>query len=210
MMRARHDTLINLKCRILLSLQRMTPSDRTDSELLDQLKSGDRRAFSTIYDRYCSSLYHTAIKILNDSDLAKDVVQDTFIMLFEKADKRMILNLQAYLFQTVKYRCFMHLRSGRISQKHLQLMNLIIASNELEEELDAKELQSLLDESIATLPQRCREVFYLSRFECLPNREIASRLKISNKTVENQITKALKILHTSVDKIALAIFFTGL
>lgn len=187
----------------------MNPSDRTDRELLDLLKTGDRHAFSIIYERYCSPLYHTAIRILNDPDLAKDVIQDAFIMLFEKADKRMILNLQAYLFQTVKYRCFMHLRSGRISQKHLQLMNLIIASNQLEEELDAKELQSLLDESIATLPARCREVFYLSRFECLPNREIASRLKISNKTVENQITKALKILHTSVDKLAIAFFLSG-
>lgn len=202
--------VINLKCRILLSLQRMNPSDRTDRELLDLLKTGDRHAFSVIYDRYCSSLYHTAIKILNDADLAKDVIQDAFIMLFEKADKRIILNLQAYLFQTVKYRCFMHLRSGRISQKHLHLMNLIIESNELEEELDARELQSHLDESIATLPERCREVFYLSRYECLPNREIASRLNISSKTVENQITKALKILHTSVDKLAVVMLFASL
>jgi len=80
----------------------------------------------------------------------------------------------------------------------------------LEEELDAKELQSHLDESIATLPERCREVFYLSRFECLPNREIASRLNISSKTVENQITKALKILHTSVDKLAVVMLFASL
>ena len=99
----------------------------------------------------------------------------------------------------------MHLRSGRILEKHLNQMNLIIASNELEEEMEAKELQFVLDESIATLPERCREVFYLSRFESLSNKKIAERLKISNKTVENQITKALKILHTSVDK--LAIFF---
>jgi RNA polymerase sigma-70 factor (ECF subfamily) len=188
----------------------MNPSDRTDRELLDLLKTGDRHAFSIIYDRFFSPMYNTAIRILNDAELAKDVIQDAFIMLFEKADQRTILNLQAYLFQTVKYRCFMHLRAGRISQKHLQLMNLIIESNELEEEFDAKELQEKLDESIASLPSRCREVFYLSRFECLPNREIASRLKISSKTVENQITKALKILHTSVDKLALVIFFTGL
>ena len=188
----------------------MNPSDRTDRELLDLLKTGDRHAFSVIYDRYCSSLYHTAIKILNDADLAKDVIQDAFIMLFEKADKRIILNLQAYLFQTVKYRCFMHLRSGRISQKHLHLMNLIIESNELEEELDARELQSHLDESIASRPERCREVCYRSRYECLPNREIASRLNISSKTVENQITKALKILHTSVDKLSVVMLFASL
>ena len=183
----------------------MNSANRTDSELLELLKAGDRHVFAIIYERYCSPLYRTAFNILSDQALAKDVVQETFIMLFEKANERLIINLQAYLFQTVKYQCFMHLRSGRILEKHLNQMNLIIASNELEEEMEAKELQFVLDESIATLPERCREVFYLSRFESLSNKKIAERLKISNKTVENQITKALKILHTSVDK--LAIFF---
>ena len=188
----------------------MNSSNRTDTELLDLLKAGDRHAFPTIYDRYCSLLYRTAFNILNDNDLAKDAVQETFIMLFEEVNERLILNLQAYLFQTVKYQCFMHLRAGRISEKHLHKMNLIIASNILEEEMDAKELQSLLDESIATLPEKCREVFYLSRYESLSNKKIAERLKISPKTVENQITKALKILHTSVDKLAVVILLIGL
>jgi RNA polymerase sigma-70 factor (family 1) len=191
----------------LLSLQRMHSSDRTDAELLDQLKAGDRHAFAAIYDRYSSSLYRTAFSILNDRDLAKDVVQETFIMLFEKSNERIILNLQAYLFQTAKYQCFMHLRSGRISEKHLHRMNMIIASNALEEEMDAKELQSLLDESIASLPEKCREVFYLSRVESLPNKKIAEQLNISHKTVENQITKAIKILQTSVNKFAALLFF---
>jgi RNA polymerase sigma-70 factor (family 1) len=188
----------------------MTSFKQTDAELLDLLKIGDKRAFTIIYDRYCSKLYRAAFKILEDHDLAKDVTQETFIMLFEKVSDRMIINLQAYLFQTVKYQCFMHLRSGRISEKHLHQMNLIIASNTLEEELNAKELQFLLDESIATLPDKCREVFYLSRFESLSNKKIAERLNISHKTVENQITKALKILHTSVNKLAVLILFMSL
>jgi len=188
----------------------MNAFDRTDAELLSLLRAGDRSVFTTIYDRYCSVLYRVAFRILNDDSLTKDVVQEAFIMLYEKSAERNILNLQAYLFQTVKYQCFMHLRSGRISEKHLHQMNLIIASNELEEEMDAKELQSQLDKSIATLPEKCREVFYLSRFESLTNRKIAERLKISQKTVENQITKALKILHTSVDKLAAFLLFLDL
>lgn len=180
---------------------------RTDAELLEMLKTGDRHVFATIYDRFCSMLYGVAFRILNDHDLAKDVVQEAFIMLFEKAREREILNLKAYLFQTVKYQCFMHLRAGRISEKHLHQMNLIISSNTLEEEMDAKELQSVLNKSMATLPEKCREVFYLSRIESLSNKKIAERLKISHKTVENQITKALKILHTSVNKLAMFILF---
>jgi RNA polymerase sigma-70 factor (family 1) len=187
----------------------MNSLNLTDAELLDLLRTGDRRAFASIYDRFCSVLYRLAFRILNDDDLAKDVVQEAFIMLFEKANERVILNLKAYLFQTVKYQCFMHLRAGRISEKHLHQMNLIIASNTLEEEMDAKELQSVLNKSIETLPDKCREVFYLSRVEALSNKKIAERLKISHKTVENQITKALKILHTSVNKLAVLFAFLG-
>lgn len=191
----------------MLSLQRMNSSNRPDQELLDLLKTGDRFAFAAIYDRYCSSLFRVALNILGDGEIAKDVVQEAFIMLFEKVNERVIVNLQAYLFQTVKYQCFMHLRSGRISEKHLHQMNLILASNAVEEEIEAKELQSVLDQSIATLPERCREVFYLSRVESLSNKKIAERLKISHKTVENQITKALKILHSSVNKLAAILLF---
>jgi RNA polymerase sigma factor (sigma-70 family) len=86
-------------------------------------------------------------------------------------------------------------------------MNLIIAANIVDEEIEAKELQSIIDQRIATLPERCREVFYLSRFESLSNKKIAERLKISHKTVENQITKALKILHSSVNKLAALLLF---
>ena len=187
----------------------MNSFDRTDAELLDLLRAGDRYAFTAIYDRYCSVLYRVAFRILNDHDLAKDVVQEAFIMLFEKANERIIDNLKAYLYQTIKYRCFMHLRAGRISEKHLQQMSLIIASNSMEEEMDANELQVVLNKSIATLPEKCREVFYLSRVEALSNKKIAERLKISHKTVENQITKALKILHTSVNKLAVLFLLAG-
>lgn len=174
----------------------------SDSQLIDRLRSGDQNAFTVIYDRHWESLYRTALRILEDHEQAKDVVQEAFISLFEKANTNTIRNLQAYLYQVVKYQCFMQLRSGKISEKHLSQINTIIASNELEEELHAKELQVVLDESIAALPEKCREVFYLSRVESLPNKKIAERLNISHKTVENQITKALKILHVSLDKLA--------
>jgi RNA polymerase sigma-70 factor (family 1) len=183
----------------------MTHLSPTDTELLDLFKNGDAHAFNRIYDRYCGLIYNTSVKILNDTALAQDVVQETFISLFEKGGLKTINNLQAYLFQTAKYQCFMHLRADKISEKHLHRINTILASNTLEEEFDAKELQVVLDKSISALPDRCREVFYLSRFELLSNKKIAERLHISHKTVENQISKALKILHTSVDKLGLFI-----
>ena len=101
----------------------------------------------------------------------------------------------------------MRLRAGRISVKHLQRMELIITSNEVEEGIDAADLQKILDEGIAALPEKCREVFYLSRMESLSNKKIAEQLHISPKTVEHQISKALKTLRTSVDKLAAFVLF---
>jgi RNA polymerase sigma factor (sigma-70 family) len=97
----------------------------------------------------------------------------------------------------------MQLRSGRITEKHLQRITTIVFENSVEEEVEAHELQKILDQEIAALPEKCREVFYLSRVELLPNKKIAEKLQISPKTVENQITKALRSLRMSVDKLTI-------
>jgi RNA polymerase sigma-70 factor (ECF subfamily) len=176
-----------------------------DTELLKLMRGGDQTAFNAIYERHCPALYRTALRLLDDEEAAKDVVQEVFINIYERSKTASILNLQAYLYQAAKYQCFMHLRAGRISEKHLTRMNTVLVSNELEEQLHAQELQQLVDQSLARLPEKCREVFYLSRFESLSNKKIAERLNISHKTVENQITKALKMLHMSVDKLVAVI-----
>jgi len=176
----------------------MNISQLSDLDLLNQLAEDDQAAFTEIYRRHHSALYRVAFNILDDREVSKDVIQESFISLYEKGKGHTILNLQRYLTQVVKYQCFMHLRSGKISQKHRDGMGTSIASNVLQEELDLKDLQYLLNQSIAALPDKCREVFYLSRFESLSNKKIAEQLKISHKTVENQLTKALKHLHVSV------------
>ncbi|HYG17850.1 MAG TPA: RNA polymerase sigma-70 factor [Ohtaekwangia sp.] len=177
----------------------------TDTELLKLFKDGDLKAFNTMFDRYWSSLYNVAFRILEDRQLSKDVVQEVFISFYEKAATVKVSNLHGYLYQAVKYQCFMQLRAGKISDKHLQRLQQVMVTNAIEDDLQAEELQRVLNESLATLPPKCREVFYLSRYESLSNKKIAEKLNISHKTVENQITKALKVLRTSVDKLAMLI-----
>jgi RNA polymerase sigma-70 factor (ECF subfamily) len=104
------------------------------------------------------------------------------------------------------------LRSGAISQKHLDHINhrAVEISTSTEQEFDAQELQAVLDQSMDRLPEKCREIFYLSRFELLPNKKIAEQLQISPKTVENQITKALRILRLSVNKLVSVVLLADL
>jgi RNA polymerase sigma-70 factor (family 1) len=180
-----------------------------DNDLIHCIARGDQRAFATLFDRHWKKLYHTAFNIVEDRDAAEDIVQDCFISLWEKSSHKHIDNVGGYLFKSVKYACFMHLRSGAISRKHLDHINRLAFDNSTEENFYVQELQEVLDSSIATLPEKCREIFYLSRFEFLPNKQIARQLQISPKTVENQITKALRILRLSVNKmISIALFLT--
>jgi RNA polymerase sigma-70 factor (family 1) len=182
---------------------------RSDHELLHCIAGGDQRAFATLFDRHWKKLYHTALNVVEDRDAAEDIVQECFISLWEKSAHKHIDNVGGYLFKSVKYACFMYLRSGAISRKHLDHINQLTFDNSTEEDFYAQELQEVLDSSMATLPEKCREIFYLSRFEFLPNKQIAEQLQISPKTVENQITKALRILRLSVNKmISVAVFLT--
>lgn len=190
------------------------PGDPTsdDNTLLRCIAQGDQRAFAVLFDRHWKVLYNKAVNLLEDPAAAQDVVQDSFISLWEKSTHQSIENVGGYLYQSVRYACFMHMRSGAISQKHLDHIHqrAVAISTSVEQELDAQELQAVLDQSMDRLPEKCREIFYLSRFELLPNKQIAKQLQISPKTVENQITKALRILRLSVDKLVSVVLFADL
>lgn len=184
----------------------MIEPNQTDRDLLERLRNRDAQAFEMIYQSHWLSLYRVSCKILENESVAKDIIQDVFVSLWEKAPHHQILNIKAYLTQAVKYSCFMHLRSGAISQKHLTRINALLVSSSTEDEYDLKELQLNINESIQALPEKCREVFQLSRFEYMSNKKIAEHLNISPKTVENQITKAIRLIRLSVNKTTLLFF----
>lgn len=183
----------------------MDHESNTDAELVTRVRSGDERAFDLIYSTHWLRLYKVARRITEDDAVAQDIIQDTFVSFWEKGCHKNIISIEAYLYQTVRFRCFMHLRSGSISRKHIDHFKRIIASASFEQEYEAREIEDILQRSIDHLPERCREVFYLSRIQSLPNKKIAEKLQISPKTVENQITKALKHLRLSMEKLTILI-----
>lgn len=179
----------------------------TDTDLLGLLKKDDKRAFDQIYTRYFSSLYTYAFKVLQDKEECQDTIQDLFIWLWEnKSNLEHIENLHGYLIASVKYKL---VRAVQTSRRHTQIIAAQISkvsSSCSSNDYEVKELKRVITDIIALMPERSKEVLTLSRQQYLSNKEIARKLGISEKTVENHLTISLRRLRTELGRI-LSLFF---
>ena len=162
------------------------------------MQSNDRAAFGRIYSRYWSKLYLSAYQILRNREAAEDIIQEIFVSLWLKREYTLVDNLNNYLFTAVRFQVFKAIRDGKMRTDLLHDTDLLVSAHNAENAFAEKEITQRLDESIEQLPQKCKEIFILSRKEHLSVKEIAERLNISPKTVENQITIALRRLRTDM------------
>jgi len=174
-----------------------------DSELLSMLiNNEDTSAFNEMYSRYWDKLFGAAYKRLRSVESAEEIVQDIFTDIwFRRKELNIKSELPIYLFSAVKYRVINHMHKKAV-QNSFQVKTTGIFSeldNTTEETVIANDLRSRIEEDVQLLPERCREVYQLSRNQYQSNKDIAAQLSISEKTVENQITKALKRLRTSLN-----------
>ncbi|RAJ87494.1 RNA polymerase sigma-70 factor (ECF subfamily) [Chitinophaga dinghuensis] len=163
-----------------------------DSELLFHLKNGKVPAFDTIYARYWSDLYKHACCTLKDREMALDVVQEVFTWLWLNRETVEITHLKQYLKTATRYKMANYLRADKSRQQLINSLYYITEKTVSTDEIHLRELKTRIADAVSSLPDKCRTVYSLSRHEHLSHAEIASRLNISVKTVENQITIALK------------------
>lgn len=169
----------------------------TDSSLTQQLIAGDTNAFEIAFSKWYTPLVNFAKGILNDQALAEEQVQEVYIRLWEKREfLNPSLPIFPYLLKSVRNRCLNALEHQKVERKYVTHTQRQYQSEILNYDFDevSEDLLEKLHEAIQELPEKCREVFKLSRFEGLSHREIHDKLHISTKTIENHITKALKIL----------------
>ncbi|MGM9478748.1 RNA polymerase sigma-70 factor [Pedobacter sp. GSP4] len=169
-----------------------------DSLLVSDMQSNDRSAFEKIYNKYWSKLYLSAYHILRNKEAAEDIIQEIFVSLWLKRAHTTVDNLNNYLFTAVRFQVFKAIRDGKLRTDLLNETEELLSYQNAENAFAEKEIINHLDKSIEQLPQKCREIFILSRKEHLSVKEIADRLNISPKTVENQITIALRRLRTDM------------
>lgn len=168
-----------------------------DQQLIDYLKEGNHFAFNEIYKRFWRMSINTAFQRLKSKEMAEEVVQEVFVSLFiRRASIQLKSSLEAYIRLAIKNRIIDAFRAQK-SQEQLQIAE---ANNEEpspaqpDEALEYKELRDKIKSSTDKLPEKCREVFLMSRFEHLSHQEISDRTGISISTVKKHINKALKIL----------------
>lgn len=160
----------------------------TLEELLQHIKQDDRRAFDELYSKIWNELYVKAYSKLKDEYLAKDIVQEIFIDLWNKRKLREIENVRSYLLQAVKFKVLDEFRRNHYNFVEIDLfVEKIKESDSADSEIISKEFFSTIKDWINVLPHRRKEIFRLKYIEGFSNKEIATQLNISQKTVQNQV-----------------------
>jgi len=172
-----------------------------DKTLLDLLRQGDEGVYRSIFAQLQPALVVYATEYIIDKDLSKGFVQEAFLKLWEVRQKLKVgTNLTAYLYKSVRNICLNYLRHLKVTDKYAK--NRIAEEHELNyealkdksaERLLEAEILERLDAAILKMTPQCQQVFTMSRFEGKSHKEIAEELGIAEKTVENQIGKALKV-----------------
>lgn len=177
-----------------------------DSELLAMLRQQDEHAFNELYTRYWEKLFNAAYKRLKSAEAAEEVVQDLFTDLWLRRERLDIRQgLAIYLFSAIKYLVIKQMHKSAAKTVFVYGREEIFkeSDNSTEESLIANDLRSHLQSRVELLPVKCKEIYHLSRDEHQSNKDIARQLNISEKTVENQISKALKRLRASLNSLFL-------
>lgn len=177
-------------------------------EIVAQFIKGDESSFKVIFNFFYPRIYHFVKDYVPNDDLTENLVQDTFLILWEnRQNLKSDTNINAWLYTVARNNCLKKLRgdkSGKGSLFSQQIngleleMNLNALSSLDTSELTFSEIERIIENTLTGLPPQCRKIFELSRFENRKNKEIAEELEISVKAVEGQITKALKIFRKTL------------
>lgn len=183
-------------------------SNYKDIELIELLHYGDEEAFSAIYNRYSIELISFAQTKLFEKEMARDIIHDVFVGIWEKRSNISINeNLKAYLYTAVRYQVIRHIRKNIVRETYRDYLNDILPQfDTIEKAIDAKDLQKQLDNKLDTLPSKTKIIFELSRNQDKSINEIAEELNISPQTVKNQLTIALKHLRSAISTLLFTLF----
>ncbi|MFZ6012927.1 MAG: RNA polymerase sigma-70 factor [Bacteroidota bacterium] len=184
-----------------------------DHELLNLIASHDEHAFREVYVRYWKSVFLLAYKKVHSKEVAEELTQNLFISLWEKRQENRILNLQPWLFTSIRYGIINYYKSQIVHEKYLSYIQG--STDEFEHTTEQltlfQDLSEAIEKGIALLPQKTQEVFKLSRVENRSVKEISQAMNISEKAVEYHITQSLRLMRIHLkDYLVFSLLWSGL
>ncbi|WP_349318525.1 RNA polymerase sigma-70 factor [Chitinophaga sp. MM2321] len=184
-------------------------NELSSDEILILLQQENEAAFEELYNRYWGKLYSAVYKRTKSTEWSEGIVQDFFTSLWVNRKKLKInTSFEAYAFTAVRYHVLHYIQKEAVRKNYKDSLRIahIHHHNPTEEIVLLNDLRNRLSKAIAHLPEKCRSVFELSRRKNKTNKEIAEELGISEKTVENHLTKALRYLRVSLKELFLFVF----
>jgi RNA polymerase sigma-70 factor (ECF subfamily) len=172
-----------------------------DEQIASLLSKRDEAAFEQVFKTHYKNLHAYAFTILKDEDEAEEMVQQVFFKLWERSEHLSVSgSIAAYLYRAVHNESLNFIKHQKVKAGHRLHVaySMKNKSEQAQSKMIRKELESKFREALNELPEQCRTVFQLSRFEDMKYKEIADKLDISVKTVENHMGKALKLLRTKL------------
>jgi len=177
-------------------------------KIVEGIKQGDERYFNILFKKYYRHLHYFATRYVQNSSVAEELVQETFVTLWKKCRQLSCKDepgLLSWLYTVLKNNCYHHLKNQKAQreltsqlqeeQRHLDLIGL----SEMDTSEDVfNEIYKIIQLTLEELSPQCRRVFEMSRFDGFKNKEIAKILNISEKAVEGNITRALKVFRVSL------------
>ncbi|MCA5006621.1 RNA polymerase sigma-70 factor [Sphingobacterium bovistauri] len=173
-------------------------------------KDRNQSAFEELYNRYWDKVFAICNNRLQNVEASEDIIQDVFISLWQHQDLQGVSNMSAYLYQATKFSIIKYLnRISKYDTVDPQDIGFFdrLDGVDLNEMINYKEIQAILMDGVNQLPPQTKLIFQYSRIDQLNSKEIAEKLDISPRTVENQIGKALKVLRKILRNTHNFIFF---
>lgn len=183
----------------------------TEQQLLLSLQEDNTQVFETLYTTYFRGLHVYVLSMIKDEMEAEEIVQQVFVKIWEKRKSISIQSsIKAYLYKAVYHESLNWIKHQKVKAAYASHRTYVMKNSptpQANETLAQKTLEQKIREALLELPEQCRTIFQLSRFEELKYREIAAQLQISEKTVENQMGKALKLMRIKLSDYLTTLFF---
>ncbi|HYG19834.1 MAG TPA: RNA polymerase sigma-70 factor [Ohtaekwangia sp.] len=190
------------------------PVNAVPEQILTSLKEGDRFAFEYIYNRYADRLFSFINGKIRAKEITEEIIQEIFVSLWANRQTMEIHTaVEAYLFGAAKNQVLYYIRKEYVRREYAAEFARFAREqydNSVVEQTDLHDLESTIQQKVAELPGQCQVAFRMSRMEHTPIAQIAKKMNISTRTVENYISQALRHLRTNLGELLVTLLFAFL